>query len=140
MTTLTFTTNIKATKETVWDNLWNDKTYREWTAAFMEGSYAESDWNEGSKIAFLSPKGAGMFGIIEKKIPNQQMSFKHLGEIVNGVEEKKDWGGATENYYLQEKDGSTELKVTMDATPDFAAYLNVAFPNALETLKHMSEK
>ena len=89
--TLKFQANINAPKEKVWEILWNDQTYRKWTAAFTEGSHAESDWNEGSKILFLSPKGDGMFSVIDKKIPNEQMTFRHLGEIKNGVEETKEW-------------------------------------------------
>src|SRR5258705_11981452 len=103
MTTLKFNAKINAPKEKVWATLWNDTTYKQGTDAFMEGSYAESDWKEGSKILFLSPGGNGMFSIIEKKVPNEQMVFKHLGEIKNGVEEPKDWGEAIESYHLEEK-------------------------------------
>ena len=67
MTTLNFTTNIKAPAAKVWQVLWDDATYRQWTGAFQEGSYAVSDWKEGSKIHFLSPNGDGMFGIIAEK-------------------------------------------------------------------------
>ena len=142
MTTLTFATKINAPKEKVWDTLWNDSSYRKWTAAFMEGSYAESDWKEGSKILFLSPKGEGMFGIIQTKVPNEQMTFKHLGEIKNGIEEPKDWRDATESYYLNEINGVTELsvKLTMDANPEFEQYFNNTFPKALEILKQISEQ
>jgi len=86
MEKLQFSVSINAPKEKVWNTLWDDNTYRQWTAAFMEGSYAESDWNEGSSILFLTPGGDGMFAVIERKIPNEQMSFKHLGEIKNGVQ------------------------------------------------------
>ncbi|MEP6951241.1 MAG: SRPBCC domain-containing protein [Ginsengibacter sp.] len=140
MTTLKFPIKINATKEKVWETLWNDSTYREWTAAFMEGSYAESDWNEGSKILFLTPKGDGMFGIIEKKIPNEQMTFRHLGEVKNGIEETKDWGTALESYHLEEKDGVTELNVEMSATPELEQYFNDTFPKALNILKQISEQ
>ena len=61
MSTLKFNTNINAPKEKVWETLWNDTTYQQWTAAFTAGSYTESDWNEGSKIKFLSPNGNRMF-------------------------------------------------------------------------------
>jgi Activator of Hsp90 ATPase homolog 1-like protein len=140
MTTLKFSAKINASKEKVWETLWNDTTYRQWTAAFMEGSYAKSDWKEGSKILFLTPKGDGMFSIIEKKIPNEQMTFRHLGEIKNGIEETKDWGAATESYYLAERNGMTNLDVEMDATPEFEQYFNNTFPKALEILKQISEK
>src|SRR6186997_2278666 len=115
MKTLKFTEEINAPKEKVWKTLWDDATYRQWTAAFMEGSYAETDWKEGSKVLFLSPGGNGMFSVIEKKIPNEQMIFKHLGEVKNGVEVPGDWAGAKEAYHLEEKNGTTQLDVQLDS-------------------------
>ena len=99
MKKLNFSIEIKAPKEKVWRILWDDITYRKWTGAFSEGSYAVSDWEEGSKILFLSPNGEGMFSTIAKKIPNEFMSFKHLGMVKNGVEDLnseqiKEWPGA----------------------------------------------
>ncbi len=139
--TLKYSININATKEKVWETLWNDSTYREWTAAFTSGSYAVSDWNEGSKIQFLSPNGSGMFSVIDKKIINQQMRFKHLGEIKNGNEEVKDWGEALENYNLTDTNGITQLDVelTMNANEQFESYFNNTFPNALALVKQIAE-
>ncbi len=141
MATLNFTTKIKAAKEKVWQVLWNDDTYRKWTAPFMEGSYASSDWNEGSKIQFLDPKGSGIFGVIEKKIPNKQMTFKHLGEIKNGIEEMQDWGEAKEDYSLSESDGTTDLKVSLstNVNAQFEEYFRKTFPKAIEIIKQLSE-
>ena len=139
MNRLNFQSNINAPREKVWDTLWNDSTYRQWTSVFSEGSYAESDWNEGSKILFLSPKGDGMFSVIDKKIPNEQMTFRHLGEIKNGVEETKDWGGAIESYQLEEDNGVTKLNVAMDATGDFEQYFKDTFPKALDLVKQIAE-
>jgi len=140
MKTLKFTETIKASKTKVWETLWNDDTYKQWTAPFMEGSYAESDWKEGSKILFLSPGGNGMFSIIEKKIPNEQMTFKHLGEIKNGVEEAKNWEGAKEAYHLEEKNGVTQLDVEMDAVGEFEDYFSKTFPVALNKVKEIAEQ
>ena len=81
MTVLHFTIKINATPEKVWDVLWTDATYRKWTSVFSEESHAISDWNEGSTIQFIGPGNNGMYGIIQKKIPNTQMVFKHLGEL-----------------------------------------------------------
>ncbi len=141
MTTLTFSATINAPKEKVWKTLWDDTSYRKWTAAFMEGSYAKSDWNEGSKILFLTPNGNGMFGIIQKKIPNTQMTFKHLGEVKNGMEAKKDWGDATESYHLDETNGTTALtvKLTMEFTTEFEQYFTSTFPKALKIVKEIAE-
>lgn len=141
MSTLTFSTKINAPKEKVWEALWDDANYRKWTSAFTEGSYAESDWNEGSKISFLTPKGDGMFGIIQKKVPGIQMTFKHLGEVKNGIEEPKNWGDATESYHLDETNGTTELlvKLEMESSAEFEQYFNDTFPKALEIVKQISE-
>lgn len=65
MATLHFETRINASRKKVWDVLWNDDTYPKWTAAFMPGSYAESDWKEGSKILFLDPERNGMLSMIQ---------------------------------------------------------------------------
>lgn len=140
MKTLKFTSHIQASRKKVWDVLWNDTTYRKWTSAFCEGSYALSDWNEGSKIRFLSPDGDGMFSIIEKKIPYEQMVFKHLGEIKEGKETMSDWAGALERYELKESEGITQLNVEVDSNEEFEAHFKDTFPKALELLKQLSEQ
>jgi uncharacterized protein YndB with AHSA1/START domain len=139
MNTLSFTTQISAPRETVWRTLWEDATYRKWTAAFTEGSYAESDWMEGSTVRFLSPGGNGMYGVIEKSDPPAQMVFLHQGEITEGREVPKDWGGARERYFLQEGEGGTLLKVEVDVNETFSAYMTEVFPRALAILKELAE-
>ena len=140
MDTLQFSVEIKAPAARVWEMLWNDTSYRKWTSAFMEGSYAESDWNEGSKIKFLAPDGEGMFGIIKEKVPNVQMTFQHYGEIKNGIEEEKNWAGAIESYHLEEKNGTTELTVKLDTDGSLDEYFNKTFPKALGILKQIAEE
>jgi hypothetical protein len=140
MNTLNFSIKINASKEKVWNALWNETNYNEWTKAFIEGSHAVSDWNEGSHIRFLGPNNNGMFAVIDKKIPNQQMTFKHLGEIKNGIEEPKDWAGALESYFLSESNGVTDLKVEADASKEMEQMFQDMFPKALEIVKQIAEK
>lgn len=145
MKTLEFEINIQAPKEKVWKILWDDSTYREWTSAFCEGTYAVSDWKEGSKIHFLSPTGEGMNSIIETKIDNEYMAFKHIGELKNFVEipiddATKEWSGAMETYRLTPKNNLTVLVVTMDCIEKYLNYMQEAFPKAMETIKKLSEK
>lgn len=139
-----FSIEIKAPKEKVWDTLWNDDTYRKWTSVFSEGSYAQTDWKEGSKVLFLSPEGEGMYSTIAKKVTNELMSFKHLGVVKGGKEqpaddETKKWSGAMENYSLKEKERSTELTVEMDMTEEHEKYFSETFPKALEKVKSLAE-
>jgi hypothetical protein len=140
MKKIEFSIDIMATKEKVWDMLWSDAGYRKWTSAFTEGSYAESNWQEGSKIRFLSPGGDGMFAIIESKKDFEEMIFKHLGEIKNGMEVPKDWAGAKEAYYLKEENGITQLRVSLDTVEDYENYFTEAFQKALQILKQNSEQ
>lgn len=141
MATLDFSVTINAPKEKVWEMLWNDATYPQWTAPFCEGSYAVSEWKEGDSIQFLSPDGSGMYSTIECKTPYERMTFRHHGEVKDGVKVPKDSGdGATEDYRLTENAGVTKLIVSMGATDEFGEYLNATFPKALDALKRISEQ
>jgi hypothetical protein len=139
-----FSIDINATKEKVWNSLWEDANYRKWTSVFSPGSYAKSDWNEGDKILFLSGEGEGMYSVIDKKIPNEVMSFKHIGVIKNNVEqpldeETKKWSGAIESYTLHEKDGKTHLTAELDLVDEHAEYFEKVFPEALKLVKAIAE-
>lgn len=145
MKRLNFSVDINASREEVWNALWNDVTYRQWTSAFSEGSHAVSGWNEGGKILFLDPNGDGMYSRIEKKIPNEFMSFKHLGTVKGGKEmpldeETKKWSGAMENYTLRQTGNITRVTVDVDVTEEHYDIFNEAFPKAFQKLKEISEK
>ena len=145
MKKLNFSTHINASKEKVWNTLWNDATYRAWTSAFAEGSYVKTDnWKEGTKVLFLDPDDNGMVSVVAKNKPNEYMSFKHLGEVKKGVEDMgservKGWAGAMENYTLKEENGRTTLSVEMDSTDEFGDFFAKTWPNALEKVKELSE-
>lgn len=145
MEKLHFTQTINAPKEKVWSTLWDDETYRKWTSVFSPSSYAESDWKEGSKILFLDGQGSGMVSKIEAIKPHEFMSFKHLGEVKNGIEDTesdavKGWAGAHENYTLKEVDGKTELVVDIDMNEDYKDMFMQMFPKALEQVKILAEQ
>jgi uncharacterized protein YndB with AHSA1/START domain len=141
---LTFSITINAAKEEVWRAMLADTTYRQWTSAFVEGSYAVTDWTEGSKALFLTPTGDGMVSRIVAHRPNEFLSIKHLGTVKDGVEdtesaEEKDWAGALENYTLREADGSSTLTVEMDVKEEYRSYFEETWPKALSKLKEISE-
>lgn len=145
----TFIAQINAPREKVWQVLWDDASYRKWTNAFAEGSYAKTDnWKEGSKVLFLGPaehnNDNGMVALIETNRPNEVMSFRHIGEIKNGVEDTespavKAWAGAEESYYLRTVDGGTELRVEMDLNDEWRDYFMKAWPEALQKIKELAE-
>jgi hypothetical protein len=148
MEKMSFNILINASKEKVWDVLWSDTGYRAWTSAFAEGSHAESDWKKGSKILFLDGKGAGMVSLIADTRPYEFMSFQHMGELKNGVEDletakQQGWAGGFENYTLSTLDGKTQVLVEMHSmgmSQDMLDYFNNTWPKALGKLKELAEQ
>ena len=145
MTRLTYSTTIQAPREVVWRTMLEDETYRAWTSAFHEGSYAVTDWKPGSKALFLGPDGSGMVSRVAEHRPNEFLSLEHLGVVKEGVEdtesdEVQKWAGARENYTLTEEPGNVILRVDMDTTEEHQKYFEEAWPKALATLKDLSER
>ncbi|CAM4399832.1 SRPBCC family protein [Flavobacterium terrigena] len=144
MTTLQFTVDINAPASKVWNVLWDDVTYRKWTTAFCEGSYAVSNWNEGDSVHFLDPNGNGMYSVIEKKIDNELMSFRHIGNIMDLKEmpldeETKLWSNSKEIYELKEANNQTKLTVKVDTLENYVGFFNDHMPKAIELVKNLSE-
>ena len=145
MEKVTFNIAIDAPREKVWETLWNDSSYREWTSVFSEGSKVETDWQIGGKVLFLDGQGHEMVSTIAEKIPNEYMSFKHLGEVKDGVEDitserVKEWAGAMENYTLKGEGGKTELIVDLDIEDAHKEQFEKMFPQALSKVKQLSEQ
>ena len=139
MEKLTYKTNINAPSVIVWHAFWNDANYRNWTSAFTEGSYAKSDWQEGSEIRFLSPKG-GLYATIQKKDEPSYMAFKHIGELKDGKKMPPgDWQGSMETYTISDNNGTTELVVKLDTIADYKEYFDKTWPLALAKLKQLAE-
>ncbi len=138
---LEFSIDIKADKNTIWEALWNENSYREWASVFFEGSYAVTNgWKEGSKVHFLAPDQSGIYSIIEKHIPNNIIRFKHIGKVTGGKEqpideETKQWSGATETYTLTEGKNATTLEVKIDVMDEHLEFMTRTFPQALKKIK-----
>ena len=145
MQKLTHTTTINASREAVWHALLDDASYRDWTAEFAEGSYAVTDWKEGSKALFLSPSGEGMVSRIAVHRPNEFLSIEHLGTVKDGVEDTESgvaqgWAGSHENYTLQDAPGGgVLLTIDLDSTDDCKAYFETTWTKALDRLKQIAE-
>lgn len=140
-----FKTTIDAPRERVWEVLWGEQTYPQWTSPFAEGSHAKSDWKKGSRVLFLDGKGQGMVSEIADKVPNEFMSFRHLGVIQDGKEEfetakEKGWSGAMENYTLKTVNGKTEITIDQDIEDEYKDMFLETWPKALEKLKNIAEE
>lgn len=139
---LQFSIDIKAEKTKIWKALWNESSYREWAGIFFEGSYAITDnWEEGSKVLFLSPDQSGIYSIIETHIPNKIMMFKHIGNVLKGKEqpiddETKKWSGTKEIYTLTEGADCNILTVDIDVLDEHLDFMTIKFPKALDKVKN----
>jgi len=139
MENLSYEIEINASPEKVWDVLWGEITYRQWTTAFTEGSFYQGTLEEGSIVKFFDPKNNGMYSRVEKNIPHEEMKFLHLGEIYDGVEAPQDWGKATEAYILEENEDGTKLKAEIQTPAEFKDFFEDKFPKALGIVKNLSE-
>ncbi|MDR8393731.1 SRPBCC domain-containing protein [Aliifodinibius sp. S!AR15-10] len=144
MQKLHFSVKVNAPKEKVWDTMLGEESYKQWTDVFMERSYYEGSWSQGSKIRFLAPDEEGnMQGMVSRIKENREyeyVSIEHLGFIQNGEEETSgDWAGALENYTFREKNGQTEVLVDMDTEEEYAEMFQEMWPKALEKLKKLAE-
>lgn len=139
-----FQTTIEAAVDLVWGVMLGKETYPRWTAAFAEGSYYEGTWSKGERIRFLAPPGDGMLAEIAEIRPNEFISIRHLGYIVNGVEDTESdsvraWAPAFEDYSFRSVPGGTELVIDQEVTADFEQFMKEAWPKALELLKSLCE-
>ena len=145
MRTLHYSSVIDAPAKRVWDVMLGPETFRAWTAEFAEGSYFEGAWDAGRKIRFLTPDGSGMTSIIAESRPYAFVSIKHLGIVKDGVDDTesdaaRNWAPAYENYTFLEGGSATELRIDVDAPPDFETYMEEAWPKALAKLKSLCEE
>lgn len=144
MQKLNFEITIDAPRDHVWQTMLTDATYREWTAAFHEGSYYEGSWVEGSDIKFLGPEGGGMFAKIAASREPEYVEIQHLGLIEDGKvitegPEVAKWAPASEIYEFIDQDGATLLRVSMDANEESAEMFSSMWPKALARLKTLCE-
>ncbi|MEB0262436.1 SRPBCC domain-containing protein [Mucilaginibacter sp. 5C4] len=132
----------------MWETLWGDETYPKWTAPFCEGSKAVTNWQEGSKVLFTDHEDRGMISLIVRNTPYEHMSFKMLGQLVNGVEDftsenAKKIAGAFENYTLTPDGDKTLLVVDLNGLnmdKDIMDYFTATWPKALDALNAISEQ
>lgn len=135
---------IDASPQKVWDVLLQDETYRQWTAVFHPGSYAESDWKTGSRAYFKTPEGDGMISRIVQHEPAQVIVLEHFGVLKDGredyeSEEVKKWQGFKEIYRLSNVNGKTKLTIEQEITPEYYEMFSATWEKALAKVKELSE-
>jgi uncharacterized protein YndB with AHSA1/START domain len=145
---LHFTATIDAPADKVYQNMLEDKSYRQWTSVFCPTSYFEGSWEKGSKILFigLDAEGnkGGMVSRIRENIPGKFVSIEHIGLLNKGEEitsgpEVEAWAGAQENYSFKQEGDKTLVSVELDSIKSFEAFFHDTWPKALAELKRLCE-
>ncbi|MCW3074102.1 MAG: polyketide cyclase [Flaviaesturariibacter sp.] len=135
---------INASKEAVWDLLTQDHHNRIWYAAFSPGTYAETDWKEGSKVVFKDAGNCGMIGVVKENKPGEILSIEYTGEIKNGVEDYDSeavqaFKGGREIYWMKSVASGTQLDIAGDMAPAYFDWMSAAWDKALVMLKDLAE-
>ena len=137
-----FSVEIQASKEEVWDTLWQDETLREWADIIDPGTHLVGELKEGNKVQFLSGNGYGVTTLVEKLTPNEFLLFRHQADTQGNGEQKRkaEWTGGKESYTLTEGDGVTTLTAAFDVPPEQEEYFAANYPKALERVKELAER
>ncbi|MEN4760861.1 SRPBCC domain-containing protein [Chryseobacterium sp. C39-AII1] len=147
METLSYEIVINASQQKVWDVLWNEQTYAQWTKFFnpASDSFMKTDWKVGGKTYFTNSDGEGMVSTIDSLEEPNQIIFKHLGMIdKEGNEdtesmEVKQWSGCFEKYILIDFDGKTKLHAEVQVEKEWQDHMNTGFTKGLGIVKDLAE-
>ena len=141
MREMRFSTEIQATKERVWDTLWQDQTFREWAGIIDPGTHMVGELKEGSEVQFISGNEYGVTSLVEKLIPNEFLVLRHSADTQDSGkrERAQEWTGGRETYSLSQKDGTTILTTAFDVPEEMEEYFTVNYPKALEQVKILAE-
>lgn len=143
MNEMTFTIEINATKERVWDTLWEDETLRQWAEIIDPGTYMVGELKEGEEVQWISAEnGYGVTSLVEKLTPCEYVLLRHSADTQNSGEQERDkqWTGGAESYTLRENGGITTLTVAFDVPTELEDYFNTAYPKAMDKIKELAEK
>jgi len=142
MKEMQFSIEIDATREIVWDTLWQNETFRDWASIIDPGTYMIGDLKVGNEVQFISSAGGyGVTSLVEKQIPNEFLLLRHDADTQDEGkrEREKEWTGGQESYLLAEKAGATTLSVAFDVPLEMEEYFKTTYPKALERVKVLAE-
>lgn len=142
MKEMRFSVEIYASKQKVWDTLWQDETFREWAGIIDPGTHMVGELKEGNEVQYISENGYGVTSLIEKLTINEFLLQKHQADTQDEGrrERKKEWTGGSESYSLTERDGTTTLEVAVDVPVEMEEYFMVNYPKAFTRVKELAEK
>lgn len=143
MKELQFQVEIQATKQGVWDTLWQDETFRQWASIIDPGIYMTGVLKEGNEVQFISAEnGYGVTSLVEKLVEGEFLLLRHSADTKDSGQKERanEWTGGEESYRLAEQGDITTLTVAFDVPSEQEEYFTVNYPNALERVKVLAER
>ncbi len=142
MKEMQFSIEIQATKEQVWNTLWQDKTFREWAGIIDPGTHMVGELKAGNEVQYISGNGYGVTSLVEEYIPNEYLLLRHQADTQGSgkQEREKQWTGGKESYRLTENNGATTLTTIFDVPTELEELLNVSYPKAFDVVKKLAER
>lgn len=137
-----FSISIQASKAQVWKVLWDDESFRDWASLIDEGTFKKGELVEGNEMEFISAvNGYGVTSKVEKLVLEEYVLFRHRADTQGaGLKEREqEWTGGKESYSLSERNGVTELVLTMDLPPEQQETFAESVPKALHRIKQLAE-
>ena len=135
---------IGASKEKVWQVLFDEKYLPIWYAEFSLGARVEGTWRVGSKVVFTDISGGGLVGKVVVNRPCTKLSVEYLGLMVTGEEDYESENaravrGGHELYRLEEQEGTVLLSVETDMPQEFFNSMALAWEKALQKIRYLAE-
>ena len=150
MEKLILSMDINAPRETVWDAITQDASYRRWTSVFQPTSHFTGGWKEGDSIHFVGinedGQKEGMVSEIAASRYPEHISIRHLGLLRNGEvdttsDDVKAWAPSFENYTLEKiADHKTRFHLEMDINEDYYSMFENLWPKAMAMMKDICEE
>lgn len=142
MNELEFTVEINASKQRVWDTLWQDETFQQWSGLIDPGTYMKGELQQGNEVEFISAEnGYGVTSLVAEVIPAEYLLLKHQADTQDSGEQEreKEWTGGEESYRLKEVGDVTILTVTFGVPATQEEYFKENYPKALDCVKALAE-
>lgn len=144
MQTIKKTVAINAPRMTVWNVITEDAKNRQWYSEFSKGTYAVTDWKEGSKAIFRDDSDFGLISLVQVSKPGEELSVEFTGVLEGGKEvyegaQAESMKGGHERYFLTEQNGTTTLNIEADMPEKYVEDMSNRWDKALVVLKDLAE-
>jgi hypothetical protein len=146
MKNLNFSAKISAPVKKVWGTMLIQDTYKKWTGAAWPGSSYVGAWQQGENMRFVGANGSGTLANLTIVEPYKHIKATHNAILLEGGTEDRDsemaksWVGSIEEYTFSEKNGVTDLSVSMTIYPEWEKMFINDWPKALAALKDLCEE